>query len=275
MALRLQGQTALVTGGGTGIGRAVVERFAVEGAHVGVLERDPQAVRALRENLGADGRVVVTEGDVRSAEDQRAAVAATLSAFGRLDVLVANAGIWDYNRRLDRYEDDAALVAAYREVLDVNLLGVLLAVAAARMALVERGGRVVLTGSTSGRYAGGGGPLYVASKHALEGLVRQLAYELAPEVRVNAVAPGATRTALRGPGALGLDARRLDEEDGFEAAMARQLPLGFLAEPADHTSLYVLLAARDEAPFMTASVLRSDGGMEARGGGRRAQEAVA
>lgn len=265
MAGRLEGQVALVTGGGSGIGLAVVERYVQEGARVGVLQRSPGPAQALRERFGA-GVVRVVEGDVRSAADQRRAVAETAAAFGGLDALVCNAGVWDYGRALARY-DDEALVATYRELLDVNVLGCLLAVAAAREALQASRGAVILTGSPSGRFAGGGGPLYVASKHAVEGLVRQLAFELAPEVRVNAVAPGATRTALRGPAALGLGERRLDEQEELTGAIARQLPLGAVAEPADHASLYVLLAARGESGFMTAAVLRSDGGVEVRGGG--------
>jgi len=262
---RLAGQVALVTGGGSGIGRAVVERFLAEGARVGVLVRGEERARALEAELGAG--VVASAGDVRSAADNRRAVEATLAAFGQLDALIPNAGVWDFAKRLDAYAPDE-LAPAFDEVFDVNVKGGLLAVAAARAALQEHGGSIVFTISSSGSYAGGGGPVYVASKHAVVGLVRQLAFELAPAVRVNGIAPGATLTSLHGPAALGLDDTRMDELDDFEARVARQLPLGFVSRPEDHASLYVLLAARAESRFITGAVIPCDGGLEVRGGGR-------
>jgi NAD(P)-dependent dehydrogenase (short-subunit alcohol dehydrogenase family) len=263
---RLAGQVALVTGGATGIGRAVVERFLAEGARVGVLVRGERRARVLMAELGTG--VVAIDGDVRSAADNRRVVEATLAAFGRLDALIPNAGVWDFAKRLDQYCADE-LEPAFDELFDVNVKGALLAVAAARQALVESGGSVTFTISSSGSYAGGGGPVYVASKHAVVGLVRQLAFELAPEVRVNGIAPGATMTPLHGPAALGMDAARMDELDDFEARVARQLPVGFVSQPEDHASLYVLLAVRAESRFITGAVFPSDGGLEVRGGGRR------
>lgn len=263
---RLDDHVALVTGGGSGIGLAVVERFLAEGAAVGVLQRPGPRADALRA-LGE--RVAVVEGDVRSASDQREAVATTVAAFGRLDAAVANAGVWDFNTRLDAFVNDDALTAAYDEIFDVNVRGSLLTAAATREALAATQGSLIFTASSSSSYAGGGGPVYVASKHAIHGLVRQLAFELAPEVRVNAVAAGATATPLRGPEALGLAETRLDELDGFADTAARQIPLGFVSRPEDHTDLFVLLASRTEARFMTAALLPSDGGLEVRGGGRR------
>lgn len=270
MTARLTGQVALVTGGAGGIGRAVVERFVEEGCRVAVLDRDAAVRQELEERRG--DRVAVTVGDVRSPADLRRAVDDALGRFGRLDTLVANAGIWDYDRRLDEYETDGRLQSTFTEVFGVNVLGVLLAAAAARPALRAASGSIVVTSSPSGRYAGGGGPVYVASKHAVEGLVLQLAYELAPEIRVNAVAPGATLTGLAGPRALELEGRRLEDEPAFAETLARRLPLGAVARPADHASLYVLLASAAESGFMTGAVVPSDGGMAVRGGGRRARE---
>src|SRR5690606_14959204 len=116
---------------------------------------------------------------------------------------------------------------------------------------------------------GGGGVLYVTSKHALVGTVRQLAFELAPEIRVNAVAPGGTRTGLGGLASAGAEATRLDAIEGFDRMVAKTVPLGFLSEPEDHADAYVLLASRSASRFMTAVILPSDGGLEVRGGGRR------
>jgi NAD(P)-dependent dehydrogenase (short-subunit alcohol dehydrogenase family) len=263
---RLKQHVAFVTGGGSGIGLAVVTRFLAEGAAVGVLQPPGPGAQRLRA-LG--DRVLVAEGDVRSAVDQRAAVAATVSAFGPLDAAVANAGVWDFSTRLDAYTSDEQLLATYDELFDVNVRGALLTAAATREALVDGGGSLIFTASSSSTYAGGGGPIYVATKHAIHGLVRQLAFELAPEVRVNAVAAGATLTPLSGPRAIGLNSSHLDELEGFVENAARQIPLGFVARPEDHTDLFVLLASRTEARFMTAALLHSDGGLEVRGGGRR------
>lgn len=263
---RLCDHAVLVTGGATGIGRALVERFLAEGASVAVLQRPGERADELRRSLPP---VLVVEGDVRSAADQRRAAGAALDAFGSLDAAVANAGIWDFNTALDGYGGDEALQVTYEEVFDVNVRGALLTAAACREALVASRGSLVFTASSSSSYAGGGGPVYVASKHAVHGLVRQLAFELAPEVRVNAVGAGATATPLRGPARLGLSETRLDGLEGFEATAARQIPLGFVSRAEDHAGLYVMLVSRGEARFVTGALIPSDGGLEVRGGGRR------
>jgi len=263
---RLRDYAVYLTGGGTGIGLAILKRFVAEGARMVVLQRPGPNAEVLR-GFGED--VVVVEGDVRSAADQRVAVATAVSQFGSLDVAIANAGVWDFNQRLDAYADDEALNRTFDQIFDVNVRGALLTAAAAREPLVEAHGSLIFTASSSSSYSGGGGPVYVASKHAMHGLIRQLAFELAPEVRVNGIAPGATATPLRGPDALGLAATQLDELEGFQEAAARQIPLGFVSNPEDHAELFLLLASRTEARFMTGALLPSDGGLEVRGGGRR------
>ena len=128
-----------------------------------------------------------------------------------------------------------------------------------------------MTLSCAGLYAGGGGPLYVASKHAGVGVVRQLALELAPEVRVNGVAPGFTHTDLRGLEALDSAGRSLRGTSRLAEAAAGNVPLRAVAAPEDHTSLYVLLASAAESAHTTGAVIPSDGGLEVRwprGGGR-------
>ncbi|MFC4052661.1 3-(cis-5,6-dihydroxycyclohexa-1,3-dien-1-yl)propanoate dehydrogenase [Actinomadura syzygii] len=254
---RLAGRVALVTGGGSGIGRAVVDRYVAEEARVGVLERDAERAAALVRDHG--DRVAVEVGDVRTPAAHTASVARTLDVHGRLDVYVGNAGVYDYSARFEDL-DAERIASGFTELFETNVLGYLLGVRAALPALRHSGGTVILTVSSSGLYAGGGGALYVASKHAVVGLVRQLAHELAPDVRVNGVAPGATRTALGGLSALGTAARRL-EPDG----LARHIPLGFVSDPADHAGLYTLLADPRDSRFMTGAVLPSDGGLEIRG----------
>lgn len=263
----LDDDVALITGAGSGIGLAVLRRYLAEGMRgVGVLLRSQPQADALRAEFGA--QVTTLVGDVRSAEDNRRAVEQTVAAFGKLDTLVGNAGVWDFFAPLMKTAPDA-LAASFDEIFDVNVKGYLLAARAAGAALRASGGSMIFTLSNASFYAGGGGPVYVASKHACVGLIRQLAYELAPEVRVNGVAPGGTATPLKGPAALGKQDATLSAIPGFEQAVAAAVPLGFMAQPEDHTGHYVLLASRANARATTAAILQSDGGWEVRGRARR------
>ena len=260
----LTDDVALITGANSGIGLAVARRFLAEGARgIGALVRSNAGAEALRREFG--DRVAVTVGDVRSGQSNAEAVEATLRAFGKLDTLVANAGVWDHFTTLTRFRDAGQLLETYREVFDVNVLGYLLAAQAAEPALRASRGSIIFTLSNAASYAGGGGPVYVASKHAGVGLVRQLAYELAPEIRVNAVAPGGTLTPLKGPAALGKQDSHLSDLPGFRDAAAAAVPLGVVARPEDHCGHYVLLASRANASSTTAAVVHSDGGWEVRG----------
>lgn len=259
----LDNDVALVTGGGSGIGRAVVQRFLAEGARgVGVLLRDPAQASRFKEEFGAAVHPVL--GDVRSYADNLRAVEETVAAYGRLDTLVGNAGVWDFFAGLMKTEPEA-LAASFDEIFAVNVKGYLLAARAAAAELRKTRGSMIFTLSNASFYAGGGGPVYVASKHAGVGLIKQLAYELAPDIRVNGVAPGGTATPLKGPAALGKHDARLSEIPGFEQAVADAMPLGFMAQPEDHTGHYVLLASRANSSATTAAILQSDGGWEVRG----------
>lgn len=259
----LDDDVALVTGGGSGIGLAVVGRFLAEGARgVGVLLRDPEQADALRAEFGE--RVVTVNGDVRVYADHARAVAETVAAYGKLDTLVGNAGVWDFFASLMKTEPEV-LAASFDEIFAINVKGYLLAARAAAAELRKQRGSMIFTLSNASFYAGGGGPVYVASKHAGVGLIRQLAYELAPHVRVNGVAPGGTATPLKGPESLGKQGTSLASLPGFEQAVAAAVPLGFMAQPEDHTGHYVLLASRANSRGTTAAILQSDGGWEVRG----------
>jgi NAD(P)-dependent dehydrogenase (short-subunit alcohol dehydrogenase family) len=262
---RLEGQVALVVGGANGIGRAVVERFVAEGARVGVLDVDPEALRAFGDEH--PDRLVVVGGDARDPEAHARCLRATEEAFGPVDTCVANAGIHDMWARVEEVPVED-LVPAFRELFDVDVLGHLLCARTVAASLRRTRGSLIFTASSSSRYAGGGGALYVAAKHAVAGLMRQLAYELAPDVRVNAIAPGATATGLAGLSDSAIGRGRLDDDPEFLDRIAATVPLGFVADPADHASLYVLLASRSEAPFVTGALLPSDGGMDVRRSGR-------
>lgn len=255
----LTGRVALVTGGASGIGAAVADRFVAEGARVAVFDRHPVDPRP------DPATMIAVCGDVTSAADNSRAVAETVSAFGRLDTLIANAGIYDGGVGLTAMNDEQ-FDAAFNEIFDVNVRGYLLGVRAAVDELSRTGGNIVLTLSNSSFYAGGGGPLYTAAKHAGVGLVRQLAHELAPTVRVNGVAPAGTITGLRGPSGLGQDTRGFFEDGtNWNDRIRATKPLRITPSAADHAGAYVYLASAENSRAVTGEILRSDGGLAARG----------
>jgi NAD(P)-dependent dehydrogenase (short-subunit alcohol dehydrogenase family) len=253
----LDGRRALVVGAGSGIGRAVVDAFRAEGAQVAVLERDEAKCAKLAAEI--PGLPVVTgDATTRAANDE--AVAAAVAAFGGLDVLVSCVGVFDFYRGLGEIDADR-IDDAFDEMFSVNVKSHLHSVKAALPALRESRGSIVLTESTSAYYPGRGGALYVSSKFAVRGLVTALAHELAPEIRVNGVAPGGTlNTDLRGLGSLGLDDRRLDDTPGREAELAGRVPLHVALSGEDHAWSYVFLASA-RSRGITGGVAHPDGGI--------------
>jgi len=256
----LPNYVSAITGGGSGIGLAVARRYLEEGAAgVAVLDRDVDALAALAADF--PDRVLALTGDVRDFRAHRRMVEATVETFGRLDVLVGNAGIFDFHRPLEGYSADT-LAATFDEIFAVNLKGYMLAALAAREALAATRGSMIFTASVASFHAGGGGILYTAVKHAVVGMIRELARELAPDVRVNGVGPGGTLTNLSGTVALGHAKRSLaDKAAEAEARIAAGVPLRFAQRPKDHTGIYVLLASRENAPATTGEVIMSDGGI--------------
>lgn len=263
---RLQGEVMLVTGGASGLGRAIVDRFVAEGARIAVLDRSAERLAQLERDHGDAVTCVV--GDVRSLASNKAVVERCVERFGKLDCLIANAGIWDYSTSLIDLPEDR-IDAAFDEVFHVNVKGYLLAAKAAAPALVRSRGSIIFTVSTAGFHPSGGGPLYTAAKHGIVGLVRQLAYELAPYVRVNGVAPGAISTDLRGPSSLGLQDVSIHGIDLPSIAIP-SLPIGRLPTPAEYTGAYVFFATRDDTVPATGTVLNYDGGVDVRGLGQTA-----
>ena len=253
----LDGQVALVTGGGSGIGRAVVARFIEEGAQVGVMERVATRAAQLRNEFGE--AVVGITGDVARLADNKRAVAATVHAFGQLDIFVGNAGVFDVYAKLTDLEEEK-LSQAFDELFGVNVKGVIFGAKAALPELMKTKGCIVLTASVAGLNSGGGGALYTASKHAVVGLIRQLAVELGPDVRVNGVAPGGTMTDLRGLQSLGNDDRSSFAAPGMADRLRAHNPLGIALEPGDIASAYVFLASPSTARGITGSILTVDAG---------------
>lgn len=252
---RLDGYRAVVTGAGSGIGRAVVRRYLAEGARVVGVVRSQADVAALE----SEGALVVL-GDVADYSTAERAVASAVDQWGGLDIFVANAGLWDFHKRVEKQGADE-LERAFDEIFGVNVKAALYGAHASLSALRTSRGCVIATGSNACFLAGGGGALYTASKFALRGLVMQLANEFAPDVRVNGVAPGATDTGISGPAALGQESREMNGDADRMAAMSQHMLLGRVSNPDDHTSLYVLLGSREESAYVTGAMLLSDGGL--------------
>lgn len=258
----LNGKVALVTGGGSGLGRAIVHRYIGEGAKVGVLERSAERGAALERELGKEA-VSVTIGDVRSGDDNARAVSDVLKRFGRLDIFVGNAGIYDNRAPFQDFTPDT-LGAGFDELFQVNVKGYLLGARAALQELRKTRGCILFTASVSSVAPGFGGVLYIAAKHAIVGLTRHLAWELAPEVRVNAVAPGYVPTDLRG-------LESLAQGRTTTAPSAQQLPLQQLPTADDYAAYYVFLASDESSRTATGTVLVADGGISLSGASRPAR----
>lgn len=253
----LDGQVALVTGGGSGIGRAVLARFIAEGARVGVLERVPARAQELRSEFG--DAVIAVSGDVAQLGDNKRAVAETVAGFGRLDIFVGNAGVFDNFLSLCDFPE-GSLAEAYDELFAVNVKGCILGAKAVLPELVKTDGSMVFTASVAGSNSGGGGPLYTASKHAVVGLIRQLAAELGPRIRVNGVAPGGTMTDLRGLSVLRQGERSHFADPSAEERLRTNNPLQIALAPGDLAGAYVFLSSRTDARGITGTILTVDAG---------------
>ncbi|HVX22901.1 MAG TPA: SDR family oxidoreductase [Acidimicrobiales bacterium] len=245
MDLRLDGKTAVVTGSSRGIGLAIARQMAEAGANVMLTSRKADALEAAAADLaGLDGQVGWFAAHAADPDQAAACVAATVDRFGGLDILVNNAATNPYFGRMI----DIDKVRAEKTVA-LNQLGVLLWTQEAyKAAMAERGGTVINLASI-----GGLGPepnigWYNATKAAVIHITRQLSYELAPGIRVNALAPGVIKTDL---------ARALWE--GQEEVLAQHVPLRRLGEPVDIAAAALFLAS-DAASWITGQVLVVDGG---------------
>jgi 2,3-dihydroxy-2,3-dihydrophenylpropionate dehydrogenase len=268
----LKDYVALITGGGSGIGRAVAERFVAEGAYVTIIGRSFEQLDEVAQGCADPSRIHAFRADVRDAEQLHQAVAETVQRFGKLDTLVANAGIWDYHRQLTKLTA-AQLEQTFDEVFAINVKGYLLAAEASWRELVKTRGSIVMTLSNASFYVNGGGPVYTASKHACLGLMRELAYELAPKVRVNGVACGGMNTDLRGPEALALRERSLAASFAKKRPDAPPPPIPLhdsSTDPRDFAGPYVLLASREQSGPITGQAIPVDGGIGVRGFARAA-----
>jgi meso-butanediol dehydrogenase / (S,S)-butanediol dehydrogenase / diacetyl reductase len=245
----LEGKRAVVTGGGSGIGRATCRRMAEEGAQVAVFDIDGDSAAATAKEIGGPSYVV----DVGDPEAMQVAVDAAAADLGGLSIVYNNAGTAAFNKlhELDPAEWD--------RVLRVNLTGVWAGMRAAVPHLLAGGaGSIVSTASISGtRPAAGEGP-YSATKAAVAALTASAALEYGPTIRVNAVSPGMIRTTMTAPWFEFMP----DQEDRFQ----RDTPVGRVGEPEDIADVVVFLCS-DLARFITGQNLVVDGGLTLHGSG--------
>lgn len=248
----LDDQIAVLTGGGSGLGRALLDTLLEEGARVVVLEYSAEKCADLTDSYDPD-RVAVLQGDVGTYAANRAAVDLAVSRWGRLDTFIANAGLWDFSRSIDQMTPEE-LESGFDGLYRVNVKGPLLGAKAAVDALRATNGSFIVTLSNAALYPGGGGSLYISSKHAGAGLVKQLAYELAPDVRVNGVAPAGMVSDLRGPASMGLAETSVSGINMAEM-VAKKSALRRCPEAVDYTGAYVLLASRRYGITTSGSIL--------------------
>ena len=250
---RLEGKVAVISGAGRGIGASIALAFAEEGAVVQCLDIDPAAAAAVAAEIEAAGaRAGSARCDVRDSGSTHAGVEAAVEAFGRIDVVVANAATVT-----PRVTVDALSEEDWRDALDVNLTGVFLLCKHALPHLRARGsGSVILTASQMGRVAYRGQAAYCATKGALIQLAKVMALDHASEgIRVNTLSPGGTATARL--------ERRFGTLERAESEWGPTHPVGRLGRPEEIAAGAVFLAS-DESSFMTGADLLLDGGYSAR-----------
>lgn len=246
---RLHSKTALITGSATGIGRAVAERFAREGARVVIADRDGDAAAAAAAEIGAAARAVTM--DVSDEASVSAAFAALAADGWSPGVVVANAGV-------QLFGQDAAVadldLAVWQRTIDVNLTGAFLTVKHAVRAMLDAGGgSIILTGSPTGLNGEGRDfTAYSSSKAGMHGLARTVAAAYADRnIRVNTVVPAYTETSL---------VTTITSDPDARAAIIGRIPLGRAGTPDDIAGAMVFLAS-DDGAFATGALFQVDGGM--------------
>jgi 3-oxoacyl-[acyl-carrier protein] reductase len=245
---KLTGKVALVTGASKGIGAAIAKTLAAQGAAVVVNYASSKAgadavVQAITD---AGGKALAVQGDVSNAAEAKAIVDAAIAAYGRLDILVNNSGVYEFG------PVEAITEAQFHKMFDVNVLGLLLVTQAAVPHLGE-GGSIINIGSGVTAITPPQTAVYTASKGAVDAITGVLANELGPrKIRVNTVSPSLTET--EGTHSAGMIASE------FEAGIIAQTPLGRLGQPQDIADV-VAFAASDDARWVTGEKISAGGGL--------------
>jgi NAD(P)-dependent dehydrogenase (short-subunit alcohol dehydrogenase family) len=244
---RLEGKIAVVTGGNSGIGLATAQRFVAEGAYVFITGRRQEALHKAVAAIGS--QVTAVQGDVANLDDLDRLFATVRAEKGRVDVLFANAGLGSLAPL------GAITEAQFELVFGVNVRGTLFTVQKG-LPLMEAGGSIILTGSTTGSMGSPAFSVYSATKAAIRNFARSWALDLkATGIRVNVLSPGATAT----PGLLDSLAKS-GQQDRLISGLIGQTPLGRMGRP-EETAAVALFLASDESSFMTGSEVFVDGGM--------------
>ena len=241
----LSDSVVVVTGAASGMGRSMAHEFADEGAAVVVVDIDDDGAATVADEIEtAGGEAMGVYGDVTDTESVENVVDRAVDEYGTIDVLCNNAGVLDDFTPAGEVTDDL-----WNGILDVNLTGPFYLTRAALPALQDGSdeGVVINTASVAGKVAGGGGAAYTTSKHGLIGFTKQLAHDYGPEIRANAVCPGAVETGMT--------------EDMIEdlEAMTADTPAGRYADPEEIATVVVFLAS-DDASFVHGAAVDVDGG---------------
>ncbi|HZK09576.1 MAG TPA: SDR family NAD(P)-dependent oxidoreductase [Clostridia bacterium] len=251
--MRLENKIVVLTGASSGIGYSVAKQFAREGATVIAMARRANKLEELKEStLDLAGKVIPMQGDVVSQEDVDRVVKSTLEEFGRIDVLINNAGIIDNYQSAGSVEDET-----WQKVIDVNVTGIMRMTRAVIPSMVENKSGVILNTTSVGGFNGmRGGLAYVATKHAVVGMSKNIGYTYQQDgIRCVAIAPGTYDTEI-GTHATAPDMKTLNH------LMAGFKLFPHSGNPDDLAHLYVFLAS-DEAKFINGTLVVSDGGWTA------------
>lgn len=244
---RLKNKVAIVTGAGSGIGRAIAQKFAQEGAKVVVADYNEETAK---ETVGiisqAGGQAIVSKTDVSKAEQVQAMVKLAVDNFGGLDIMVNNAGVAPMGDVVSTTDE------IWQKTIDVDLKGVFLGIKAATPEMEKRGkGKIINTASIAGLIGFQGITAYCAAKGGVVNLTREAALDLASKkINVNAIAPGVIKTAMTAD---------ILKDPKMAEGMLAQTPIGRLGEPEDIAWAAVYLAS-DESDFVTGHTLVVDGG---------------
>ncbi|MBQ1544283.1 MAG: glucose 1-dehydrogenase [Clostridia bacterium] len=245
--MKLEGKVAIVTGSTSGMGRATAKLFAEEGAKVVVTGRNEERAKACVDDIKAAGNeamyVIV---DTSKLEDLQKLVDATMEAYGTIDILVNNAGMLSMSTLQD------VSLEEWQNVFDVNVTSALRLTQLVAPIMKAKGkGVIVNTASVASFAAHHGFAAYISSKHAMAGLSKSMAWELGPEIRVNAIAPGLIHTAM------------VDSIGGVGAlqGMIDNCPVKRAGQPEDIATTALFLAS-DDSSFIDGQVIKVDGGFE-------------